>query len=369
MKTTAAVLRADGDDFDIIELELDDPRQGEVRVKMMVAGLCHSDHHVKSGSVRKPVVGGHEGAGIVDAVGPGVTELQVGDHVAVTWIPTCGTCRWCRTGMANLCDLGAAMSTGELIGGGFRFHAEGLDFSSQGGLGTFARHIVASTNSLIKIDPSIPWEWASLVTCGVATGWGAVVNSGKVRAGDTVAIYGCGGIGANAVAAAIESNAGLVGVIEPVAWKRELVLGWGADFAYETAEQAHADLWDRTHGAGVDVTVLTQGVVRSEDVTNAFELTRKGGTIVLTGLSDNVMDTTIQLPGSMLTLYQKTITGSLFGACVPHVDVPKLLQMAMDGKLRLDEMATGRYRLEDIEQGFADMLAGKNIRGLIVHEH
>ncbi|MET0929297.1 MAG: NDMA-dependent alcohol dehydrogenase [Aeromicrobium sp.] len=368
MKTKAAVLKDLNQDYEVIELDLDDPREGEVLVKMKVAGICHSDKHTKFGGVRFPLVGGHEGAGIVEKLGPGVTEFEVGDHVAVSWIPACGRCRWCRKGMANLCDLGAAMMTGELIGGGFRFHADGQDYSSSAGLGTFSEYLVASTFSLVKVDKSLPWEWVSLVTCGVATGWGSIVNQGKVKAGDSVAIFGCGGIGSNAVRAAIQANAGLVGVIEPVEWKRDLALKWGADAVYATAEEAHADMWERTHGAGVDVSVVTVGVVHADIVEQAFNLARKGGVVVLTAVSDDMTEASIQIPGSFLTLFQKSIVGALFGACVPQTDVPMLLAMAKSGKLPLDEMVTSRYKLDDIEQGFTDMLDGKNIRGVIVHD-
>lgn len=367
VKSRAAVLKGLHQDFEVVELDLEEPREGEVLVRMKVAGLCHSDKHVKFGGVRLPLVSGHEGAGVVEKVGPGVTEFEVGDHVAVSWIPECGRCQWCRRGLGNLCDLGAAMMTGELIGGGFRFRdADGLEYSSQAGLGTFSEFLVASTYSLVKVDASIPWEWVSLVTCGVATGWGSVVNVGKVKAGDSVAIYGCGGIGSNAVQAAIQTNAGLVGVIEPVEWKRDAALKWGADAVYATAEEAHADMWDRTNGAGVDVSVITVGVVHADVVGHAFNLTRKGGQIVLTGVSDDFMEASIQVPGSALTLFQKTISGALFGACVPHVDVPMLLGMAKAGKLQLDELVTARYGLDEVNQGFTDMLDGKNLRGVIV---
>src|SRR4051794_38716841 len=227
MKTKAGVLTGLHQDFEIVELDLDAPKVGEVLVQMKVAGLCHSDKHIKYGGVRLPLVGGHEGAGVVVEVGPGVTDLAVGDHVATSWIPSCGKCQWCRRGLGNLCDLGAMMMTGELVSGGYRFHRDGVDFSSSAGLGTFSEYLVASQASLIKVDPSLPWEWVSLVTCGVTTGWGSVVNAAEVRAGDTVAVYGCGGIGSNAVLAAVESNAGFVAVIEPIGWKRELALKWG----------------------------------------------------------------------------------------------------------------------------------------------
>jgi len=369
MKTRAAVLTGAGQPWQVVEMDLDDPRDSEVLVKMKVSGICHSDKHVKvAGGVRFPLVGGHEGAGVVVKVGAKVTDLEPGDHVALSWIPSCGKCRWCRRGLGNLCDLGALMMAGELAEGGFRFHRDGEDYSSTGGVGTYAEHIVVSENSVVKVDASIPWEWVSLVTCGVATGWGSVVNAGEVKAGDTVAVYGCGGIGANAVLAAIASNAGIVAVVEPVEWKREQALKWGADYAYATAEEAHADMWERTHGAGVDVAIVTAGVVHADLVAEAYDLTRKGGALVLTGVADDFSEVSIQLSGTALTLFQKRIIGTLFGNCIPHVDVPKLLDLAVRGKLPLDDLVTRRYRLDEVEQGFEDMLAGRNFRGVIVHE-
>lgn len=369
MRTQAAVLSAPQTDWQVVEMDLDDPKDSEVVVKMKVAGICHSDKHVKAaGGGRFPLVGGHEGAGIVERVGSAVSAVKPGDHVALSWIPSCGKCQWCRRGLGNLCDLGALMHTGELAAGGFRFHRDGEDYSSTGGLGTFAERIVVAEHSVVKIDESIPWEWASLVTCGVATGWGSIVNAGKVTAGDTVAIYGVGGIGANAVLAAVAANAGLVAVVEPVEWKRKQALAWGADYAYATAEEAQEDLWSRTEGVGLDVTVLTAGEVHADLVGAAFLLTRKGGAMVLTGVTDDFAEISIQLSGSALTLFQKRLIGTLFGDCVPHVHVPLLLDLAMKGRIPLNELVTTRYTLDQVNQGFDDLLAGKNIRGIIVFE-
>lgn len=369
IKTKAALLMGPHQGWEIRELELAEPRAGEVLVRLEVAGLCHSDEHAKYGSVPYPMVGGHEGAGVVEAAGPGTRRVSAGDHVAVSWIPSCGTCRWCIAGQGNLCDSGMNIATGELPNGGFRYFLDGKGVGGGVGLGTFSQWAVVDERSVVKVDSSIPLEWASLVSCGVATGWGSVVNAGKVGAGDVVVVYGCGGIGVNAVRAAIQSNAGMVAVVEPVAWKREFAEKSGADVAYPDAESAQTDLWDRTKGVGADVAVITVGKVDSQVIGAAFQVVRKGGTIVLTGLSDDVMEDTIQLPGSMLTLFQKRLVGSLYGNCTPHYDIPRLLDMAKAGKLELDDLVTNRYRLEDINQGYDDMLNGRNIRGVIVHEH
>ncbi|MGW4338454.1 NDMA-dependent alcohol dehydrogenase [Rhodococcus koreensis] len=369
MKTRAAVLWSTGTPWEVMELDLDEPRAGEVRVKMVVAGLCHSDKHIKvGGGARFPIVAGHEGAGMVDAVGPGVSSVAPGDHVAISWIPACGRCRWCNDGQSNLCDLGANMMTGELAGGGFRFHFDGEDLGGEGAVGTFSEYTVVNERSVVKIDRDIPFEHASLASCGVTTGWGAVVNAGAARSGEAIAVFGCGGIGANAVRAAAAVGAGLLAVIEPVEWKRDFAKRQGADFVYETAAEAQADLWECTGGVGVDLSIVANGVADAEVTKQAFDLTRKGGRIVLVSTADDMMDDTVVLPGSLLTFYQKTIVGTLFGHCNPHSDVPRLLRMARDGKLDLTDLVTNRYTLDQVNEGFEDLLAGKNIRGVIAFE-
>lgn len=370
MKTKAAVLNDVQQDWEVVELDLADPGPGEVLVRMEYAGLCHSDDHIRYGGATYPIVGGHEGAGVVEAIGEGVTRVKPGDHVAASWIPSCGECRWCASGLARLCDLGALMYTGQMARGGYRFSTSaGKEIGASAGVGTFAAHSVLDVRSLVPIDPDIPLEWASLVSCGVATGWGSVVNAGELRSGESIVIYGLGGIGVNSLRAAVSGGAGLVAVVDPLENKREIAKSFGADCVYATAKEAHADLWDRTHGVGMDLAVLTAGVVETPLVTAAFNLIRKGGRMVLTGVTDVPTDTSIELPGSLLTLFSKRIIGTLFGDCNPHADVPKLLRLAKDGKLKIDDLVTQRYRLEDINQGFADMLAGRNLRGMIVHEH
>jgi len=271
MKTKAAVLTGLHRDYEVREIDLAEPRAGEALVRMKVAGLCHSDEHNKCGGTSLPIVGGHEGAGVVEAVGPGVTALAVGDHVGVSWIPSCGKCRWCITGHSNLCDLGANLATGVLANGGLRFSMDGTEIGGVAATGTFSQWIVADERSLVKVDPDIPLEWVSLVTCGVTTGWGSVVNAGQVSAGDVVIIYGCGGIGSSAVQAAANAGAQIVATVDPVAMKREFAKDLGADRTYDNAADAHRDLLDLTRGVGADVAIVTVGKVTSEVVRAAFE--------------------------------------------------------------------------------------------------
>src|ERR1700747_1372149 len=201
MKTRAAVLRGVGQNFEITELDLDPPKAGEVLIRYVAAGLCHSDEHLRHGDIvpRFPLVGGHEGAGVIEEVGEGVTRLKPGDHVICSFLPVCGKCRWCSTGKSNLCDLGATLLEGSLPGGAFKFHARGGDVGAMCMLGSFAEHSVISEYSAVKVDDDLPLDKAVLVGCGVPTGWGSAVYKAKVSPGDTVVIYGIGGIGINAV--------------------------------------------------------------------------------------------------------------------------------------------------------------------------
>ena len=222
MKTKAAVLMGEGKPFEIMELDLDGPKEGEVLIKYTAAGLCHSDLHLTDGDLppRYPMVGGHEGSGIIEEIGPGVTKVKPGDHVVCSFVPSCGTCRYCSTGRQSLCDMGATILEGMLPDGTFRFHGGGQDFGGMCMLGTFSERATISEHSVVKVDDWLPLDKAVLVGCGVPTGWGSAVYAGNVRAGDIVVIYGIGGIGINAVQGAVHAGAKYVVVVDPVALKR-----------------------------------------------------------------------------------------------------------------------------------------------------
>jgi len=235
-------------------------------------------------------------------------------------------------------------------------------------LGTFSRHAVVSEFSLIKIDDDYPFEVAALVGCGVPTGWGAAVNTAQVQAGDVAVIYGIGGIGINSVQGARISGARVIAVVDPVAGKREAALKLGATHAFATAAHAHDTLTELTQGQGADRAIVTTGVPDTDTVRAAFEVLGKGGVLVLVGLS-SMAAVNVQVPGFGLVNWEKQIRGSLFGSCNPKYDILKMLSLYEAGTLRLDELITARYRLEDVNQGYADLHAGKNIRGIIVHSH
>src|ERR1700761_3235242 len=242
MKTRAAVLRDVGKDWEVIEMDLDPPKEGEVLIRFAAAGLCHSDDHLRTGDipVRFPIVGGHEGAGVVEEVGEGVTRLKPGDHVVASFLPVCGHCRFCAQGKTNLCDLGRFLTDNCLPDGTFRFHEGGTDIGQMSLLGTFSQYAVVSESSVVRIDDDLPLEVAALVGCGVPTGFGSAVKAGGVRPGDTTIVYGIGGVGANALQGASYAGARYVIAVDPVEFKRTSAKTFGATHAVATAEEAQA---------------------------------------------------------------------------------------------------------------------------------
>ncbi|HEY4409388.1 MAG TPA: alcohol dehydrogenase catalytic domain-containing protein, partial [Acidimicrobiia bacterium] len=301
MKTNAAVLWELGKNWEIVELDLDPPKQGEVLIRYVAAGLCHSDEHLRHGDIvpRFPLVGGHEGAGIVEEVGPGVTKVEPGDHVLVSFIPSCGECRWCRTGHQNLCDLGEFLLDGQLPDGTFRFSLNGEGAGGMCSVGSFSQYGTLSQHSVIKVDESHPLDTAVLASCGVPTGWGTAVNAAGVRAGDTAVIYGSGGVGINAVQGAATAGAKHVVVVDPVAFKRETALKLGATHAFADADSAMEAVWEMTHGQGADQAMVIVGDVHPEVVTAAFNIVGKAGTIAITAMGP-WDELSIQLPAAQL---------------------------------------------------------------------
>ena len=370
--TRGAVLLEVPGRYEIVELEMDDLRQNEIRVTMVAAGLCHSDDHFASGDQVPgilPIAGGHEGSGIVEAVGPDTPGWEIGDHVVFSFLPVCGRCRWCAGGLQNLCDLGALLSTGSRFDdpGTFRLSLDGQPVGQLAGLGTFCEHVTVSTSSAIKIDRDIPLEVACLTGCGVGTGWGSAVNSAAVRVGDVVMVVGVGGIGVNAVQGAAHAGASAVIAVDPVAFKRDTALTFGATHVAESIAEAVDIASSMTNGQGPDSAIVAVGVMTGSILGEALAAVRKGGTCVAVGIGDTLTaDGDINLHD--LTLSQKRLQGSLFGANHPTWDITAQLDLYRQGNLLLDELITTRYPLADINQGYEDMKSGKNIRGIVVFE-
>lgn len=369
--TRGAVITKAPGTYEVVDLVADDPRQNELTVRMVASGMCHSDDHVATGDVpvgTYPMCGGHEGGGVVEKVGPNTPGFAEGDHVVFSFLPACGQCRWCASGLSNLCDLGEHT----LAGGRFddptsyRMHTpDGTPVGQLCGISTFAEHTTVSVASAVKVPKDIPLEKACLVGCGVATGWGSAVNSGEVHPGDTVLVMGVGGIGANAVQGARHAGATHVIAVDPVPFKLEKATELGATHTSASMDEASELARSLTNGQGADVTIVTVGVVEGEHVAQAFAATRKAGTCVVTGLGD-ITKAGVPIPLGELALFQKRLQGSLFGASNPRTDIAKLLGMYTAGQLQLDALVTNTYSLDQVAQGYEDMHAGKNIRGVIL---
>jgi S-(hydroxymethyl)glutathione dehydrogenase/alcohol dehydrogenase len=368
MKTKGALIWEFNQPWSIEEIEIGDPHKGEVMVQMEASGMCHSDHHLVTGGIPMagfPVLGGHEGAGIITKLGPGVEGLAVGDHVVMSFIPSCGKCPSCQAGLRNLCDLGAGLLGGASVSDGtFRIQAKGQDVFPMTLLGTFSPYMVVHETSVVKIDPSIPFEVACLVGCGVTTGYGSAVHTAAVRPGEDVAIVGVGGVGMSALQGAVISGARHIFAIDPVEWKRDQALKFGATHVYEDINAAMMGIAEVTAGFMAKKVIVTVGELKGEDVDSYMNITAKSGTCVLTAIG-SLLDTQVTLNLALLTLMQKNLQGTIFGGGNPYYDIPQLLSMYKAGKLNLDDMITRQYKLEQINEGYQDMLEGRNIRGVI----
>jgi len=382
VKTRAAVLWGIGQEWQVEDIDLDPPKAGEVLVQMKAAGMCHSDEHVVTGDMSLPnevaiemgmapmfpIIGGHEGAGIVMEVGPGVTSVVPGDHVSASFIPSCGHCHYCSTGRQNLCDLGAMTFTaGMITDGTIRHHCRGEDLNVLAKLGTFSEHTVVAEASIIKVEPDLAFDAVCLVSCGVATGWGSAVQRAGVRPGDVVVVVGIGGIGINAVQGAAMAGASKVIAIDPVEFKRETAMEMGATHTFSSMAEAIPAVNEISWGRMADKVIMTPGVLHGDLMAEAMTLTGKGGTCVATAVAP-MTQTEASVNLFELTMWQKEIKGAIFGALNPRADIPKLLGLYRDGDLKLDELITQRYTLDQINEGYQDMRDGKNIRGVITFD-
>ncbi|GAA1189225.1 NDMA-dependent alcohol dehydrogenase [Pseudonocardia alaniniphila] len=367
MKTTAAVIRELGGKWEVEEVELDPPGPGEVLVELVASGLCHSDEHLVTGDlpIAFPMIGGHEGAGRVLQVGQGVTEVETGDPIVMTFLPSCGRCSYCVRGYTSLCNDGAGSMLGPQLDGTYRFHGEGgEDIGQMCLLGTFARHTVVPVKSVVKIDEGIPLELAALVGCGVTTGVGSAIRTADLRVGDTAVVIGVGGIGANAVQGAKLAGCRYVMAVDPVEFKREKALELGATHVAADMDEAWATVSELTRGQLADAAILTTDVAEGSYLQPALQLVGKRGRVVVTALGHPDEDTA-KLSLLELTLYEKQIRGALYGSSSAQHDVPRLLELHRLGQLKLEELVTRTYPLEEINTGYQDMREGRNIRGVI----
>ncbi|MFI5042149.1 MAG: NDMA-dependent alcohol dehydrogenase [Acidimicrobiales bacterium] len=379
MKSKAAILWEPHTKWSVEEIELDPPGPGEVLLKLAASGLCHSDEHLVTGDMvldpetaaafglsQFPVIGGHEGAGEVVEVGAGVTAVAPGDHVVLSFIPACGRCPSCSAGRQQLCDYGAFLLAGKQITDfTSRHHApDGRDLGIMCCIGTFEPYTVVSEMSCVKINNDIPLDKAALVGCGVTTGWGSATYAADVRPGETVVVVGCGGIGMNAIQGAALAGAENVIAVDPLEFKRTQAAVFGATHTAASMEEAAGLVSQLTMGANADKAILTVSVAEGHLIAPLLALVKKAGRAVVTAVAP-ISQEDVKLNLFDFAMQRKELVGTIFGNANPRRDIPHLLHLYQAGKLKLDELVTRTYELEDINQGYQDMRDGSNIRGVV----
>jgi S-(hydroxymethyl)glutathione dehydrogenase/alcohol dehydrogenase len=298
-----------------------------------------------------------------------VSTLEVGDHVVLGFIPSCGRCPSCSTGHQNLCDLGQFLLAGRQVSDLTSRHhsADGTDLGIMCCIGTFGQYSVVNEASCIKIEKDIPLDKAALVGCGVTTGWGSAVYAGDVQPGETVVVVGCGGVGSNAIQGAAMAGARHVIAVDPVEFKREQAMVFGATHAVSNLEEAFEMVGELTWGQMAQKAIITTGEGGGAIVAPTMALVAKNGRCVFTAVSP-INETEVTMSLFDLTLMQKQLVGSIFGSANPRRDIPHLLRLYQEGKLKLDELITRTYTHDEINVGYQDMRDGKNIRGMVMYD-
>ena len=364
-KAKAVICRELNKPVVVEEISVDSPKRGEVMIKIGACGVCHSDLSATNGTIAlpPPLVLGHEAAGTVVEVGEGVTSVAAGDHVIPSFIYMCGSCRFCSSGRPVLCvDQGKALLTPR-EGTPRTRDSAGKPLNIFSGCGVMAEYATISIENVVKIDPKVPFEHAALVGCAVTTGVGAVFNTAKVEAGASVAVFGCGGVGLNAVQGAAIAGAGMVIAIDTMQSKLEFAKKLGATHTLlATKDEDIAKALKKLTGGGPDYAFECVGSGPLAET--AYKAIRRGGKAVIVGVARPSESTSFR-PMSMV-FEEKTLQGSLFGSCVPRIDFPRLLGLYQGGKLKLEELITKRYSIDEAPQAFKDLEDGRNARGVIV---
>lgn len=351
MKMKAALMKEIGKPLSIEEIKLDNPKANEVLVKIKATGVCHSDlNALNDHTTPTPTILGHEGAGIVMAVGENVKTVKVGDKVALSWVPYCGTCYFCQTGEVQLCESAfGPMFDGTLLDGTTRLSVNGEKVYHNSLLSTFAEYSVVPEMSCVKLPDEMPLAQASLIGCGVATGFGAAVNAAKVTPGSTVAIFGIGGVGVNAIQGAIIAGASKVIACDIKDQNLDIAKQFGATHTINTLTESFSERIDEiTNGIGTDFSIDCSGNTLAAE--SAWKGTRKGGTVVVVGAFNP--EKNLSLPAGGFHRVGKTLKGSFYGDAQPFRDFPLIAKMYLDGKYKLDELILSRIKLEDINSAF-----------------
>ncbi|VTU30571.1 Putative alcohol dehydrogenase D [Variovorax sp. SRS16] len=346
-------------------VELDPPGPDEVLIKIAAAGLCHSDLSVINGDRPRPMpmALGHEAAGVVEEVGPGVRDLQRGDHVVVVFVPSCGHCAPCAEGRPALCEPGAAANgAGTLLSGERRLSHDGVPLNHHLGCSVFAEYATVSRRSVVKIDPTVPLDEAALFGCAVLTGVGAVVNTAQVRVGASVAVIGLGGVGLAALIGAQAAGARHIIAVDLSDAKLEQARALGATHTVNAGDPAAKEQIREISAGGVEYAFEFAGSIRALDL--AYAVTRRGGTTVTAGLPP--AGASFGLPAVSLVAEERTLKGSYIGTCVPSRDIPRYIALYQQGRLPVDKLLTGRLRLDEINHGFDLLHEGKAIRQVVI---
>lgn len=353
--------------LEIVEADLDNPGPGEMRVRVAAAGLCHSDLSVINGDRPRetPLALGHEAAGVVEALGEGVTRFAEGDHVVLVFVPSCGHCLPCAEGRPALCEPAVeASGNGALLSGAKRIKVDGQTIDHHLGVSAFSDRVVIAENSAIKISKDVSLEKAALLGCAVLTGAGAVVNAAGLKTGQSCAIVGLGGVGLAGLMGALSAGAYPVIAADLDEYKRDFALELGAHHAIDPTEDGAADKVRDLTGGGVDVAVDLAGA--SAALRFAYDIVKRGGAAVTAGLPHP--DDTLSIPATSLTVSEKTLRGSYVGSCVPLRDVPRFARLMETGAMPIERLMTHRISLEEINEGFERLAAGEAIRQVVVFD-
>jgi S-(hydroxymethyl)glutathione dehydrogenase/alcohol dehydrogenase len=379
MKTRAAVCTGLNEPWKVEEVDIADPGPHEVRVQMAYAGMCHSDEHLRTGDMSAPkevlevfgvdsmfpMIGGHEGAGVVVEVGPDVESLAVGDHVAASFIPACGRCHWCASGRQYLCDLGMMILAGPMMSDmQWRYSLDGQHVNRMTQLGTFSEFVLANEASLVKVSPHVSLKAAALISCGISTGFGSAVDRANVRPGETVVVIGCGGVGSGAIQGARLAGARQIIAVDPLPFKVESAKKIGATHGAASILEANLILPELTEGRMADVVILTPGVLTGDLVAPAMALASKDGRVVATAIAPFDQDE-VKLNLFNFSMFNQALLGTVFGSASPRVQIPNLLRLYEAGLLQIDDLITREYTLDEVQTGYDDLAEGSNIRGVV----
>ncbi len=362
----AAICHEKNQPLRVEDVTLDPPRRDEVRVRMAATGVCHSDLSVVHGVIpmKLPCVLGHEGAGVVEEVGEGVTHLAPGDKVVLSWVTPCGRCFYCRLGKPHLCEVGEQINrTNRMPDGTSRLRRNGEELSAFSALGALAEEAVVPANAAVKVPASAPLDKCALLGCAVTTGVGAVFNTARVTPGSRVAVFGAGGVGLNAIQGAAIAGAERIVAVDAQPAKLERARIFGATDVIDASQGDPVPAIRKlTSGRGADY--VFEAVGRKETIEQAVSATRKAGTCVIIGVGSPKESVALNVFG--LPYFERRLVGCWYGSSNVHVDVPKLLGLYQAGKLKLDELVTRTYRLDQVNDAFTDMTSGANARGVVV---